>query len=350
MINKAYISATARISNGHQNTDEYCKVESNLLSLGIHPIRLVIDPLRVPWDDPIQDNHFRSGCAPIQAIAKSKGLIESGTAKAVVVEGDEPLKTRYHRDERHKLMGIYGDNYSIPEVYTYLAEAFMARLGITNDVFKYIAELLFENYERTFYRENPRKRLSKKWFEPITELFRGVDCANPVIDFSGKLLICEGSIAEQIKVPDTSLVEIAGVGLGFTEDGIEHIPIIAAYSHLADAYRLACRQSNLDFTSEYLAGRALLEVYTCYPVVPMAFLLASGIAPSVNDIPTVLKEHELTVTGGMNLARAPWNNPALNALITMHDLLRNGPLNIGAVHGNGGLGFSQGIAILKTDR
>ncbi len=141
-------------------------------------------------------------------------------------------------------------------------------------------------------------------------------------------------------------MEVAGVGLGFTENGIENIPTIASYGHLADAYRIACSQTEMEFTSEYLKRKALIEVYTCYPVVPMAFLSASGIASSIKDIPVILEEHDVTVTGGMNLARAPWNNPALNSLITMHDLLSNGPLKIGAVHGNGGLGFSQGVVIL----
>ncbi len=111
---QTYIAATARVSNSHQNTDDYRRIEAKLLSLGIHPVKLVIDPLRVPWNDPVEDNHFRSGCAPIQAIAKAKELIESGTAKAVVIEGDEPLRTGYDRDERHRLMGVYGDNHTIP--------------------------------------------------------------------------------------------------------------------------------------------------------------------------------------------------------------------------------------------
>ncbi|NQT74662.1 MAG: hypothetical protein HQ553_18140 [Chloroflexi bacterium] len=346
-MKEAYITAAAIESNGHHDTNEYHKVEVELSNLGINPSKLVIDPLRVPWDSPIEDNHFRSGCAPIQAIAKAKAMIENCAARAVIIEGKEPLKTGYERDERHKLMAIYGDQYSLPEAYTDVAKVFMAKHGMTDSEFKKIAQLLFENYERTFYQTNTEKHLDKKWFEPITELFRGVDCANPLIDFSGKLLICEGSVAKQIALPDVSLVEVAGVGLGFTEDGREHILHIAEYDHLEKAYLTACRQAGIDFSTKYLAGQALLETYTCYPVVPIAFLLASGIASSIESIPAILKEHEVTVTGGMNLARAPWNNPVLNALITMYYLLRKGPLRVGAVHGNGGMGFSQGVAILK---
>ena len=49
-----------------------------------------------------------------------------------------------------------------------------------------------------------------------------------------------------------------------------------------------------------------------------------------------------------NIARAPWNNPALNAVIAMYETLcaRSAPATVGAVHGNGGLGYRQGVAIL----
>lgn len=100
----------------------------------------------------------------------------------------------------------------------------------------------------------------------------------------------------------------------------------------------------------FLAGEALLEAYTCYPVVPLAFLLASRIAPSPDAIPELLQHFEITVTGGMNLARAAWNNPCLNALIAMYERLTEGTLSVGAVHGNGGLGYKQGFALLVRHR
>lgn len=343
----AYIVAAFRELDGVGDTSEYAHVEANLSNLGVHPLRLTIDPLRAGWYAPVEENHFRSGCAPVQAIATARDLIKRDATRALVIEGHEPLKTGYERDERHRMMAIYGADYSIPEAYTDVAREFIKRHGISKSAFKEIAKLLFENYERTFYRTNSRMRPDEKWFEFITELFRGVDCANPVVDFSGKLLICESSVAERVALPGAALVEIAGVGLGFTGDGRENVSRIAAYSHLEEAYRIACRQADTDFSSEYRAGRALLEAYTCFPVAPMGLLLASGIASSINDIPLILQEHEVTVTGGMNLAGAPWNNPALNALITMYELLNKAQLRIAAVHGNGGMGFSQGIALLK---
>ncbi len=48
----------------------------------------------------------------------------------------------------------------------------------------------------------------------------------------------------------------------------------------------------------------------------------------------------------MNLAKGAWNNPALNALVVMYQRLLEGEEAIGLVHGNGGLGYRQGVAIV----
>jgi hypothetical protein len=91
----------------------------------------------------------------------------------------------------------------------------------------------------------------------------------------------------------------------------------------------------------------LLEAYTCYPPIPIALLLATGFVNNINKISEFLKHHEITVTGGMNIARAPWNNPALNGLIEVTKLLVKGNSQYGMVHGNGGIGEAQGITVLE---
>ena len=87
-------------------------------------------------------------------------------------------------------------------------------------------------------------------------------------------------------------------------------------------------------------------MYTCYPVVPLGFLQATGLAVDFDQLVQVLRTREVTVTGGMNIARAPWNNPALRGLIAMVRALEQRPQTVGLVHGNGGLGYAQGIALL----
>jgi hypothetical protein len=76
--------------------------------------------------------------------------------------------------------------------------------------------------------------------------------------------------------------------------------------------------------------------------------------PSNGDGPDFLKgiaKHSITITGGMNLARAAWNNPALNALVMMHNRLcddKGGDHEkLGLIYGNGGLSYRQGIAIVE---
>ena len=80
----------------------------------------------------------------------------------------------------------------------------------------------------------------------------------------------------------------------------------------------------------------------------MAFLISCKLVPSLAQIPEFLTDHLVTITGGMNLARAPWNNPALNGLIEMYHQLNDNPTQHGLVHGNGGIGYRQGVAILAN--
>jgi len=60
-----------------------------------------------------------------------------------------------------------------------------------------------------------------------------------------------------------------------------------------------------------------------------------------------LAEHSITITGGMKLAKAAWNNPALNALVLMYQRLCDGQEKLALIHGNGGLGYRQGITIVE---
>ena len=103
----------------------------------------------------------------------------------------------------------------------------------------------------------------------------------------------------------------------------------------------------MDVIEEFKKGNLLLEIYTCYPPVPIAFLLSTGMITNVRDLPIFLERYEMTVTGGMNLARAPWNNLALNGLIDMYEKLKESSTTYGLVRGNGGIGEIQGIALLE---
>ena len=278
-------------------------------------------------------------------------MVSGGNLSAVVIEGTDNLKTKYieKKQERRQLMNIYGDECPLPDAYTKLAYEFIDNIKRSPSAFKRIAGKLYENFEGTAKREQIYSRPDDKWFNYVTDLFRGVDCANPTVDFSGRILIGNKSVADICNIPEKGRVNILGVAVAETKgDGPECIPEIASYDHLKCAFTDACRQAGINYRNLFLRGKALLEVYSCYPVVPMAFLLATGIADFFDEIEKILDHHEVTVTGGMNIAKAPWNNPVLNALIVMYGKIRNGEVKIGAVHGNGGLGYKQGVAIIGS--
>ena len=124
-MSEAYLICASRKINGSGDISVFDEVVSKLIKLGEEPLKLIIDPLRVPWNDPLEENHFKSGCAPIQALARAKEIIQNDIARAVVIEGNEPLKTGYSRNERHQLMNIYGKDYSLPDAYNDVARAFI---------------------------------------------------------------------------------------------------------------------------------------------------------------------------------------------------------------------------------
>lgn len=322
--------------------------------LGIKPIKLTIEPLSTDWYSELKPNHFRSGCAPIMALEHAQQLIIQGH-HAVIISGDEPLKTGYQRQERHQLMSIYADDCSIAQLYNELANEFIKHHQINDQHFIELADALFINHSKSHQAAQQQQRAhfaapEPKWFNHVTKLFRGVDCANPLIDFSGRLLLCSEPLARQLALDSATMVEVTGIGLGLLEiDEVEQLPLIAQYEHLSQAYRVACHQAKLDFNELIIEKKVLIELYTCYPVVPLAFLISGGLVKSLNDIPLFLAQQLVTITGGMNLARAPWNNPALNGLIEMYQQLTTTSHQYGLVHGNGGIGYRQGIAILETN-
>src|SRR4051812_5063600 len=73
-------------------------------------VELVIDPLEAGWDTPTLPNHFRSGCAPIDALAHAQRLLLENRADAVLIRGRDFLRPRPEHDLnlRRQQMAIYG--------------------------------------------------------------------------------------------------------------------------------------------------------------------------------------------------------------------------------------------------
>ncbi|TWI71175.1 hypothetical protein LZ24_01973 [Desulfobotulus alkaliphilus] len=339
---RVFIAATAQ---GAMETDTVRIREKFSFLLNdpdLKGLSLTIDPLRAGWNTPMQTNHYRSGCAPMEALHDACIQLRQGRIHFATITGSDALKTGYLREERNRMMQIYGSDISLPEAYTALAESFCRRHHIAVETFRELRDALFDNYRRSV----PYARIDPLRMGAVTRLFRAVDCANPLMDYSGWILLCREDVLEIIGA-DHSPVEVLGTGFAMAGgDGPAHVDEIASYHHLKRACSMANDQAGFDFADIFNRKKAFLEAYTCYPVVPMGLLLAGGFVQDCRDIPDWLGEHSLTLKGGMNLDRAPWNLPALRALIDMGRKLKQHTGMIGGVHGNGGLGGRQGFAIL----
>ena len=335
------IIAAARSLNQQGDLQAVTRLIQDAESLGKRCITLTIDNLKTPWNSPVEHHHFRSGCGPLEALSVANRLIQDGDADLVVIHGKDFIKSDYSQAERHEKMSIYSE-LSMPEAYTLLARHFCEQQGLTQAAFIQLRNAIFENLKQTGEQQK-LKLPAESWYQPLTELFRGVDCANPVIDFEGLLVV---SHQDSDLLPQIEPVAIKGVGIGIAEyDGPEHARELAHYHALEKAVHYAEIQSGMNVSELLKNPETLTEAYTCYPVVPLALLMVAGSIQSEDALMQWLNQKPLTCTGGMNLARAPWNNPALNGLIAVCESLQNNKQDA-LVHGNGGLGYKQGIALL----
>lgn len=306
-------------------------------------------------------NVYRSGCGPVQALSDAKMLIDNNIVNAVFVFGHEPLasiKQNVGKEIINNGMSIFGDT-TIPSAYNKLTHELLKTIEMNKEQFLSVATLLHDNYQKSYKNgddkiEDVNKKPDRKNLldSMNADLFTLTDCANPNIDFTGGLIIANKEIADCLEIPNEDRIEIIGAKYNVVADGPNNIKAIVGekgniFPHLEKAYFNACLQGEVNFRNELKTGNAFMEVYTCYPPIPIAFLLASKMIDSIDEIADFLQEYEITLTGGLNLARAPWNNPALNALIALYQKIRVTEKEYGLVHGNGGLGGLQGVAILK---
>ncbi len=346
---KYLIIAADRVMDGvgdHSRTQELLFKSQKF---GLNTSVLEIVSLAKRWEDNLGPHEFKSGASAMDAINKAQELLASKKADLVVIKGEDFLRSGYTKSDRENYMKLYEGRYTPLDGYDKLVPHFLKQNGISDNEFFEIRDALFLNYALTWKRVNPEKSLpNERWFQPITQYFRGVDCANPNIDYSGQLIITDEKQADLLEVPKSERISILGNAFKkLTVDGYESIPHIAPYNHLKDVIEEVIREAKIDFKSEFMQGNAFLEAYTCYPVVPMALLLKLGLVTELREIPAFLQEFEVTLTGGLNLAKAPWNLTSLNYLIAMREKLLNSQNSkYGLVHGNGSLGNQQGITLL----
>ena len=346
---KTLIIAGERIQDNQGSFKECDKILSLAQKKNLTVATLEIVNLAKRWEDNLGPNEFKSGASAMGAIEKARKLLSSKKADVVVIKGSDFLKTGYEKEAREGFMKLYKNKFTAMDGYDKLVPYFLKAHKVSEKDFFTVRDALFENYFRTWKEIKPDATLpDDRWFKPITKYFRGVDCANPNIDYQGQIILVTDKTADSLKVPKKNRVEILGNAfIKLNVDGFESLPKVAPYLHLKKVIDKAVKETKVNFKAEFLKGKAFLDAYTCYPVVPMGLLLKLGLVKNVTEIPELLKWHEITVTGGLNLGKAAWNLTSLNAIIVMREKLLTSKTKLGLVHGNGSLGNQQGITLLS---
>ncbi len=336
LIISTYLEEDGRISGARSNP-----LSERANGMGLQSACLSIQPLSSGWSaEP--PGTFKSGAGPIFAIAEAKRLLESGT-DLIVISGKDLLRSGYSSADRARMMEVFPGT-TLPEAYTELTREFMKLHGISEEFFLSLAKALENNCRRTALERGLKVDASGKNDQFVTSLFRLVDCANPVTDFEGEVVVATPDAARQLGFTG---VQIAAVETLEVPDGPKNIKTLATYEHLKTVIEAISRKLQLGtgLAAGWQFTDIAMELYTCFPVVPLAYLWASGLATKPSEMLEFLQTTPITLSGGMNFARAPWNNPALRALILATRAVEAGA-KIGLVHGNGGLGGRQGICVL----
>jgi hypothetical protein len=345
------VIAAARIVDGAGSLAETSALEQRIERAGMKAVRVEVAAMRHGWNQPLPDHVIKCACAPLIAIERHRDALTSGALDALIVYGKDHVRSEFEGRtvERNRLFQVYQGK-TFLDGYQRLGELLLARWGIDRASFLRLAEQLYANYARTWERKTGAPpRIDPRWLANVSGLYRGVDCANPNTDFEGCVILASDVAADRLQVPPEARVEVAGCSVQVGgADGIDAAAAYIDFAHLTRAYEAVCRQAGADFVAEFLRGRALLETYTCYPVVPLAFLLSTGMVGGIDQLGEFLERHEITITGGLNLARAPANNTTLSALVEVVAELRDRRRpGLAGVHSVCALGYQQAFALLR---
>lgn len=195
---KTYIIAADRIIDGqgsHKETEHILK-KATKTNLNVRTLTVV--NLARRWEDKLSSDEFKSGASAMAAIEKARKILKAKKADLVVIKGEDLLKTGYQKEDREKFMKLYQNKYTPLDGYDRLVPLFLKQNRLTEKEYFQIRDQLFENYLRTWKSINRENKLpDERWYQPLTKYFRGIDCANPNVDYSGQIILCSEKIADK---------------------------------------------------------------------------------------------------------------------------------------------------------
>lgn len=144
--------------------------------------------------------------------------------------------------------------------------------------------------------------------------------AMPHVDQAAALILTSLGTARAYDVPDELLVHVWG-GAGADDDP----DVLARAGFGGSAALVSALDRCLEQAATVVTDVDLIDVYSCFPVVPKLVGLHLGLPRDV----------VLSVTGGHSSFGGPLNSYSLHALVTMTQRLRE-EAGIGLVHANGG--------------
>lgn len=304
-------------------------------------------------------SYYRTGAGPMHAICEAKKMIDGGMADAVSIFTYEPLyynKKHSGKEAVQKAMDDVFRGVSLIECYNRIGEQMCGVLGISKDQFRETSDALYNNYRRTYEEihgegSGPSGR-GKNLADAGGDLFFLTDIANPNIDFAGGVILGNDKVYEKYNSFGPQTISIRAAAHEMIYGTPERIPALVGerenvFPHLKRVFGQIETDGQISLPQTLAGGELLLNAYTCYPPIPMAMLMCGGFVESFDEIEGFLVDHQITIDGGMSLARAPWNNPAFSAFIGMCEKLRESEEKYGLVHGNGGMGESHGLVLVE---
>ena len=217
------------------------------------------------WDGDLPPNYVRTGCSLMHGIQSGEKLLLDNQADIFIVSGKDYNKAGFKEnpEQQRKLFEIYGPGKSPLTEYVKVTERFINYHQFTLEDYKHASHRLFENYLRTWKALHPIGKLpDKRWFEYLNPFFRGVDCANPYIDFHGAVVFATKQAADACDIPKHQRVRVLGSSLQQSnQDGTEDIDEIVPYKHLKKAFDVACNDAQVDFKTRIYEKKTLCLMF-----------------------------------------------------------------------------------------